>query len=380
MVRVMSALRILHVLSHGEVTRGGAFQALWLARAQREAGHDVHVVFNAEPTEPPHATFAPFAAAGIPLQPFAMANVRELLRFRRRLRELRPDVVHVHRDTALLFVWFASVGMDLPALVSQRGTTHAFTSPLVRRVHRSPRVHRIIAVAQAVKDALVGFGVDAAKIDVVYGSFDVDRFGPSAGDRTRVRSELGIDASTLLVVQVGHLNRKKAPRTFVRSIAALTKLVPKTVGILVGKGKLRGPCEELAAELGLGERMRLLGFRRDIQDVYAAADVVVCSSTDSEGLTGVLREALAMERPVVATAVDGNPELVRPGETGSLVPPRDPDAMAHAIAELAADPEKAAAMARAGRQLVLSLMHPDVRVARTEAVYRAVLAARRRDA
>lgn len=378
MVRVMTALRILHVLSHGEVTRGGAFQALWLARAQRDAGHDVHIVFNAEPRAPVHPSFAPFVAAGLPHEPFAMGKTRELLRFRRRLRALAPDVVHVHRDTALLFVWLASTGMKLPALISQRGTTHAFTSPLIRRVHRSPRVHRIVAVAAAVKDALVGFGVDARKIEVVYGSFDVERFTPTAGDRARVRAELGIGDSTALVVQVGHLNRKKAPRTFVRSIAAATKLLPDVVGVLVGKGKLRERCEELAAELELGDRLRLLGFRRDIQDLYAAADVVVNSSTDSEGLTGVLREALAMERPVVATAVDGNPELVRPGETGLLVPPRDPEAMARAIAELVRDPVRAATMARAGRALVLSLMHPDVRVRRTEAVYRSVLDARPR--
>lgn len=374
----MSALRILHVLSHGEVTRGGAFQALWLARAQHAAGHAVRVVFNGDPHAPPHPTFAPFASSGLALEPFAMASTREALRFRRFLRTVAPDVVHVHRDTALLFVWFASFGIRMPALIAQRGTTHAFTSPLVRRVHRSPRVHRIIAVANAVKDALVGFGVDARKVDVVYGSFDVDRFEPAAGDRARVRAELGLDEATPLVVQVGHLNRKKAPRTFVRTIGALTRLHASAVGALVGKGKLRGRCEELAAELKLGDRLRLLGFRRDVQDIYAAADVVVNSSTDSEGLTGVLREALAMERPVVATAVDGNPELVQDGLTGLLVPPRDPDAMAAAIARLLDDRDRAAAMAKAGRALVLSLMHPDVRVARTEAVYRAVLAERAR--
>ncbi|MCC7172501.1 MAG: glycosyltransferase family 4 protein [Planctomycetes bacterium] len=374
----MTALRILHVLSHGEVTRGGAFQALWLARAQRETGHDVCVVVNAARDAKPHVSFEPFLAAGLAPEPFAMGKATELLRFRRFLRALRPDVIHAHRDTALLFTWFASTGMDLPAFVSQRGTTHAFTSPLVRMVHRSPRVHRIVAVAQAVKDALIDFGVDARKIEVVYGSFDVERFTPTAGDRERVRTELGLDAATALVVQVGHLNRKKAPRTFVRTIHALTKLEPDVVGVLVGKGKLRKRCEELAAELGLGDRLRLLGFRRDVQDLYAAADVVVNSSTDSEGLTGVLREALAMGRPVVATAVDGNPELVRPGVTGLLVPPRDPGAMADAIAQLVQDRDRAATMARAGRELVLSLMHPDVRVAHTEAVYRSVLDARAR--
>ncbi|MBK6939785.1 MAG: glycosyltransferase family 4 protein [Planctomycetes bacterium] len=374
----MTALRILHVLSHGEVTRGGAFQALWLARAQRETGHDVCVVVNAARDAKPHVSFEPFLAAGLAPEPFAMGKATELLRFRRFLRALRPDVIHAHRDTALLFTWFASTGMDLPAFVSQRGTTHAFTSPLVRMVHRSPRVHRIVAVAQAVKDALIDFGVDARKIEVVYGSFDVERFTPTAGDRERVRTELGLDAATALVVQVGHLNRKKAPRTFVRTIHALTKLEPDVVGVLVGKGKLRKRCEELAAELGLGDRLRLLGFRRDVQDLYAAADVVVNSSTDSEGLTGVLREALAMGRPVVATAVDGNPELVRPGVTGLLVPPRDPGAMADAIAQLVQDRDRAATMARAGRELVLSLMHPDVRVAHTEAVYRSVLDVRAR--
>lgn len=372
----MSTLRIVHALSHSMVTRGGAVQALLLARAQRELGHHVEVVTQSPPDESLHPTFDPWVAEGIPIRPFGMKTLGETLRYRAWLKRLRPDVVHAHRDDALLFTYFATLLRDVPAFVSQRGTTHFLASRTSAFVHRSPRVHRIIAVAQAVKDVLVGFGVDGRKIEVIYGSFDVDRFDPARLDRSKVRRELGLSDDQKLVVQVGQLHRKKAPHLFVQAAAEVLKRRPECVFALVGEGDKHAKCEKWIARLGLEGKVRMLGFRRDVPDVYAAADVAVNSSLGDEGLTGAIREALALEKPVVATRVDGNPEVVRPGETGILVERKDVGAMAQGILDLLDHPERARAFGAAGRRLILERMHPKVRVARTEAVYRAVLAER----
>ncbi|MBI4880751.1 MAG: glycosyltransferase family 4 protein [Planctomycetes bacterium] len=372
----MGPLTVVHVLTHENATRGGAIQALLLAQAQKAAGHAVEVVCNAAPGLPLDPTFERWTDGGLSLRPCVMFRGKEILKFRRFLAEVGPDVVHVHRDTALVFTYLATLLAAPPAFISQRGTTHPFRTRTAAFVHHSPRVHRIIAVAQAVKDTLAGFGVDPRRVEVVYGSFDVDRFDPATARRDRVRRELGLTDEQRLVLQVGELHPKKAPVTFVETAAKLAARRPEVVCALAGKGKLWDTCRARIAESGSGGRILMLGFRSDIADVFAAADVVVNSSTGHEGLTGAVREALALAKPLAATWVDGNPEAVRHEETGLLVPPRDPDAMVAAVCRLLDHPDWARTLGLAGRELIVRHMHPAVRVRRTEEVYRQVLAER----
>ncbi len=373
----MGSLRVIHVLTHENATRGGAIQALLLARAQQADGHRVEVVCNSLPQKPLDHTFTRWTEDGLAIRPFSMVRVREVFRFRRLLAEIRPDVVHVHRDEALMFAYLATLLAAPPAFICQRGTTHPFRTRFAAFAHRSPRVDRVIAVAHAVKDALARYGVDPRRVEVVYGSFDVDRFDPATAGRERVRRELGLGAEQRLVLQVGELHPKKAPVTFVETAAKLAARRPEVVCALAGKGRLWDTCRARIAESGCPARIHMLGFRSDIADVFAAADVVVNSSTGNEGLTGAVREALVMAKPLAATSVDGNPEVVRHEETGLLVPPRDPDAMVAAVCRLLDQPEWARQLGRAGRELILRTMHPAVRVRRTEEIYRAVLAERR---
>ncbi len=378
----MRRLKILHVLTHYDVTRGGAIQALLLATAQRAQGHDVQVASNMRHRDQPlHPTFEPWIKTGLSVERYQMMDPfglwcppSEILRFRRDLARLRPDVIHVHRDSALLFTCLATMFRDVPAVIAQRGTTMTFNSRPVAMAFKSRRVHRVIAVAGAVKESLVSQGVPADKVSVVYGSFDVDRFDPARADRQKLRAELGLRPEQPLVVMVGELNHKKSPSTYIAACARLIATRDDVVCVHVGDGKKgRRKRYQAQAAKSCGGRFRFLGWRRDIPDVYAAADIAVNSSTSGEGLTGAIREALAMECAVVATAVDGNPEVVRHDETGLLVPHSNPDAMAAAIATLLDRPQRARELGRAGRRLVVSTMHPDVRVARVEEVYREVL-------
>lgn len=369
----MAPLRILHVLTHDRVKRGGAIQALLLADHQRREGMAVSVVANENRDEPLHPTFRPWVERGLPVTALPLDRPSSLLRFRGLVRRFRPDVVHAHREIAGAFVAAARHVVPFPAAVVQRGTTHPFRNRIHRWGHTSRRIDRIIAVAQAVKDAMVRQGVDPAKIDVVYGSCDLDRFDPARTVGTRLREELGLAPGQPLVVQVGALHPKKSPEVFVEAAAHVLSERPDAVFALVGDGKRRQKVERRIESLGLEGRVRLLGFRSDIPEVYAACDVAVNCSSRHEGLTGALREALAMECPVVATATDGNPELVRHGETGLLVPVGDARRLADAVLELLEDRERARRLGRRGRELVRRLMHPDVRLARTLEVYERAL-------
>ncbi len=368
-------VKIVHVLTHEQVTRGGAIQAMLLARMQLEQGHDVRVVCNHRPDVPLHSSFARWAGDVLPLHPYRMKGFGEMRRFRRFLREHRPDVIHCHRNTALEFAWLSTLlWPGAPVIVSQRGTTREFQSRFIAFIHRSRRVRRVIAVAEAVKDVLVSERMDPGRVRVVYGSCDLDRFDPDRVRGGSLRADLGIPAGRRIVVQVGELNQKKAPDDFVRAAAAVLKRRDDCDFVLVGEGKLEKRCRRVRAELGVEEHVHLAGYRTDVPEVYASADVATCTSVENEGLTGAVREALAMARPVVATRVSGNPEVVRDGESGLLVPPSDPRATADAIERLLDDRDLAESFGRRGREIVLELMHPNVRRERTEAVYREAIA------
>jgi glycosyltransferase involved in cell wall biosynthesis len=378
-------LRIVHVLSHTDATRGGAIQALLLAREQQRAGHHVTVIANSKSRRrEAHATFKPWSDAGLDFRMLPMGapqrvwmSPRGVMRMRAMLKSIPHDVIHVHRDRALLYVLAATAGMEPPALISQRGTTRRFRHVVIAIAHRSPCVHRIIAVAQAVKDALVEQNVDAAKVDVVYGSFDVDRFDPQRIDRAAARKALRIAADQFVLLALGELNPRKDPATYIDAFARVMAQHPHVVALHAGdaKAERRAEYERLANER-CGDRMRFLGWRSDVPELLAAADVVVNASVGDEGLTGTVREALAMAKPVVCTQTDGNPELVTDEVTGILVPRRKPGVMAEAIVRLMNDPALRERLGTAGRERVLERMTLAVRAPRVEQIYREVLASR----
>lgn len=376
-------LRIVHVLSHTDATRGGAIQALSLAREQRRAGHDVLVIANNRTNKKSiHSTFHAWISDQLPFRFIAMGASqrvmlapRSVLRLRRMLLEWNPDVVHVHRDRALLYTLAASIGMKRWVLISQRGTTRRFRHWLIARAHRSRRLAQIIAVAQAVKESLVEQGVDSEKVRVIYGSIDVDRFNPDRVDGRSVRAELKVRDGTLVVAALGELNPRKDPETYIEAFARVMKGRDDVLFIHAGDAKTDR--REIFTRLGeerCGDRLRFLGWRADVPALLAAADVVVNTSVADEGLTGVVREALAMGRAVICTRTDGNPELVVDGVTGILVLPRNPDLLAARILELLANPALRSRLGAAGRARVLASMTLQIRAQQVELAYRNALA------
>ena len=173
---------------------------------------------------------------------------------------------------------------------------------------------------------------------------------------------------------VGRLTPQKAPLAFVALIARLRRTRPDVHGVIAGDGPLRAEVERAVDAHGLGAWCRVLGARDDVAAVLAALDVFVLTSV-SEGFPFVVLEAMALERPVVATAVNGVPEIVEPGVTGVLVERADGEALARAVLDTLADAERARAMGRAGRRRVQTCFTASRMVAETEAFYRDLLRA-----
>jgi glycosyltransferase involved in cell wall biosynthesis len=368
-------LSILMVDSHGSVERGGAVQCASLARALARRGHRVTCIFDGTPNQPLQGFwFQSLQSEAQNPDACALQSPAAMLRLRRLLAGERPDIIHTHKNRALFFVYFATLGMRRPVWAANRGTVYPLSqSPLAYFIHRR-HVARILAVADAVRDALVADGIAGERVEVVYGSFEPGRFDPELSGEG-MRRAWQAPACSPLVGLIGSLNTpKKGHPVLLEAAALLKEKHPDLRFVLVGEGD-PGALQTMASSLGVSDRLIFAGFTEDVPAALAAMDIVVCASLRGEGLTGALREALAMARPVISSDVAGNGELVIDNRTGLLVPPGDPAALADAIDRLLSDGKLARECAARGRELVLELCTEEKRAARVERIYRELLSA-----
>jgi glycosyltransferase involved in cell wall biosynthesis len=230
-------------------------------------------------------------------------------------------------------------------------------------------VDRVIAVSEAARAFLIsGKGYDPRKIVVVPNGRDLSVFRPGAGGQA-VRKQLGIDRATPLIGVIGRLEEQKGHVYMLDAWPSVLAEFPDARLLLVGDGSLRGALERRAQDLGIAGSVLFAGFRSDVPRVLDALDVLALPSL-YEGMPLTAIEASAMAKPVVATAVDGTPEVVREGRTGRLVPPRDVAALSRALRSVLRDPVIAQRMGSAGRDLVFNRFDLTRQVDATARVYR----------
>ena len=370
-------LKILLIDSHAKIERGGAIQCARLASALAERGHQVTCLFDAgKGRSVEGAEWDRMASAGVRILRTRLSNPIAMRSFRRTLAELAPDIVHTHNNRALYFLAGATFNRRNFGWVANRGTEYSLLrEPPAWAIHRY-WVDRIIPVADAVKRRLVRDGIPEDKLYTIFGSFDAGRFNPAATSGAAMRAALGVPADAPLVgMAASFKSSKKGQADFLRAAEKVLEAHPETYFVLAGDGS-PARALALASRLGIGERVRFPGVVGDMPAALTAMDIAVCASRRGEGLTGSLREALAMGRPVVTTDVAGNRELVRHGETGLVCPGRDPAALAAAILRLLSDRPEAARLGSAGRRLVLAQCTDEFRAARVEQVYRELVAER----
>ena len=179
------------------------------------------------------------------------------------------------------------------------------------------------------------------------------------------RRELGCPANACVILSVARLVAEKDHATLLAAFRQLAERDPQVRLWLAGDGPLRATLTAQVERWGLAERVVFLGFRADVPRLLAGSDLLAITSL-REGLPNVALEAMAARRPVVATAVAGTPELVKDGETGLLVPPGAPAALAGALASLAADPVRRHQMGERGRRRVEQWFEESVALDRWE--------------
>jgi sugar transferase (PEP-CTERM/EpsH1 system associated) len=300
----------------------------------------------------------------------------------RLLRQLRPDIVHT-RNLATLETQLTATAAGVRARVHGE---HGWdvgdadgTNPRNRRLRRlvRPLVNQYIGLSRHQMGYLAEqIGVPHARLNQIYNGVDTGRFHPPAsGDARRALLPLNFASSNaippapvpsqpLIIGAVMRMQAVKAPLELARAFVHLRDLLPETFArlrlLLVGDGPLREAAAAILAEAGVAEQAWLPGARDDVPELMRAMDLFVVPSL-AEGICNTILEAMATGLPVIATEVGGNPDLVQPGVTGSLVPAADPEALAAALADYVSDPERCqregqAARARAERDFSLAAM------------------------
>jgi glycosyltransferase involved in cell wall biosynthesis len=254
----------------------------------------------------------------------------------------RSFVVHTHSSKAGILGRFAARAARVPVIVHTihgfgffEGQAEAVKRAFIAAERAAARVtDGFISVsraslAEAHARKIVGPRQTAR---VIRSGFDLEPFfaAASAERRAAARAVLGLATSDEVIVAIANMKPQKDPLALVAAFAEVARERPRALCLFAGDGELRPAVSQAISSHGLEQRFRLLGWRTDIPELLAAADVVALSSI-FEGLPRSAVQAVAARRPFVGTRVDGTPEIIRDGRNGFLVPPRDPAALARAL-------------------------------------------------
>ncbi|MGE0191262.1 MAG: glycosyltransferase [Planctomycetota bacterium] len=354
--------RVVHV-DRQRAWTGQMGRLLRVAAGTRDRGHDVRII---APAESPLAERAP--ELGLRFLPLAFRGWRTwpaALALARHLRAEPADVLHAHGGRDHQVAWVARRLARVPFLVrTKHNHTPLKGGALGRRVYAS--TDRVVAVSDFTRELLLRDGIPDAKIRVVKTAFDLERVAPRPKD-AEVQAELGLTDEHVVFGNVSRLAEEKGIEELLRAAALLRRQPGGERMRVVLAGNTPELWTSLVEELGLGDVVHLLPYRKDVRPLVSVFDVFVMPSRE-EALGTSLIEALAMGKAAIGARVGGIPETLVPG-TGLLVPARDPQALAGAMGELLVDPERRAALAQAGREHVVRTYSLERLVGGTLSIY-----------
>ncbi|HMC82723.1 MAG TPA: glycosyltransferase [Candidatus Polarisedimenticolia bacterium] len=369
----MTSWNLLHINTERD-WRGGEYQTLLLAQGLRARGHRCWLA----------------APGGSPLEGRALEMGLEVLSFScrgefdlkaiRRLAHLldahSPRLLHYHTSHAITLGSLASLWAGRRLAVASRRVSFPLSRNPLARLKYTWRVDRVIAVSEAIRDALLSAGVPGERVAVIPSAVDLERLRATA-DRPAGRRDLGIGEGEFLVGALGHLAPHKGHAVLVEAARRVVAREPKFRFVLTGKGEEEADLRRQIEAAGLSSVFRLTGFRKEVAAILSALDVLAFPSLSGEGSPAVLKEAMACGVAVVASDISGVGEIIQTGREGLLVPSGDPEALAEALLRLARDRELRVECARRGRERSLDFSVTSL-VDRTEALYQDLMEAGRR--
>ncbi len=288
-------------------------------------------------------------AAGIEVKICVMKKSYDIFavrKIKRLIQDENIDIINTHsgRDTMLAGIAGRLSGRK-PAVVR----TRHLALPITSKFTYNYLAHRIVTVSEYVRNYLISEDIPSSKISAVHTCVDLDGFNPDKAKDT-LRKELGLDADTPLVGMVAILRRKKGHHILLEAIPYILKEVPGTVFVLAGNGPQEENIINRLKELGLSDKVFMLGLRNDVPDILKSIDVFVLP-TLQEALGTSFIEAMAMGKPVIGSDVGGVGELIQDGKNGYLVKPDDPSDLTGAIIKVLKSDDRGKMMGIKGREI-----------------------------
>jgi glycosyltransferase involved in cell wall biosynthesis len=305
---------------------------------------------------------------------------RELIRA---MREFKPDVVHTHSAKGGLLGRAAAWKLKVPAVIHtvHGAPFHPYQPWLVRKFFAAcerwaaKRCHRMVCVADAMTELMVGEGVaPREKFTTVYSGMDVEPFLHAAEHRSKIRSELNLPQDAIVIGKIARLFHLKGHEYVIEAASEVVRCHPKVMFLFVGDGILRGELELAIRAKGLQEHFCFAGLvpPQRIPEYLGAMDILVHTSL-REGLARALPQALISGIPVVSFDVDGAREVVLSGQTGFLLPPKDVAGVGRGLRELVLDEGLRKKCGETGREMFTDRFRHQKMTADLRQIYAEVL-------
>lgn len=345
--------------------RGGQNQALLTVLGLRAIGHRTVLVAH------PAGELRRRAREGpdlIPLAPRSELDLHAAWRLTRVIKDVQPEIIQAHDPhgvaMASLALAYQGNGLKPQLVASRRVDFHLKTNAFSRWKYR--QVRAFICASDAIRHMLIDQGIEPERAITVHEGIDLAHV--DAAPAANAHEQFWLPHGAPLVGNIGALVPHKGQRYLIDAAALVVREVPDARFLILGEGELKPALEKQIADLALTKHVLLAGFRPDVLSLLKGFDIFVMPSV-TEGLGTSLLDAMACAKPIVASRVGGIPEVVRHGETGLLVPPKDARDLAAAIIRLLLDPALRTRFAQAGLARVREKFSVERMVNETLAVY-----------
>lgn len=369
-------MKIFQILEFNQFNTGSVHQMFQAATGLRERGHEVSILSRPDAVLEAKARENAVAFHAFPFRhQFDVGTIRGL---RALVRRERPDVIHVHKGVAHALALAATWRIPIGAFVVNRGVSFPL-DPWNRGKYRTHRVDRVVTVCRQIKDVIVESGkLPPDKVEVVYAGTDTNTFDPAKWDARSFRREKNIGDDRFVVAQVG-VRDWKGWKELIDSVSDVAPRHPNVHLLLIGcrNDAEKAEVNAYASAAGIAGHVSAIEYRTDMPNVFASCDCVVDASWAGTGITGTVREAMAMEKPVIATDAGGNRELVTSPEVGWLIPMKDRAALTGALLEVIGDRDRSAAIGRSARRHVVAGYSKELRITKLERLYASILSGKR---
>ncbi len=374
---------------HTEASTGWGGQDIRVAVEARQMARRGHKVLLACAPGCPLWREVEKQPAGVQLVPVEFGrklNRQAVQKVRETIRHEKVEIVNTHSSgdgwSGAVAAWLEKrrAPRGLPLCVRTRHLSHGVKKSAANKLLYGPLTDFVITTGEALRETLLrDNGFSPAKVLSVPTGVDTQHFDPARWPRQAFRDEIGAPDGDWVWGLIAMIRRMKGHVVLAEAAAELLQTHPQArfaiVGDIPSQSPVRDEFESRLRELNIASRFHFTGYRDDVANVLAGCDGVVLPSISGEGVPQSLAQALAMQKPVVSTQVGGIGEIVRPGETGWLVPPEDAPSLAAAMRQAMDDTKLAHSFAQSGRQLMLSSYSLEAMTDQVEKLYWRLLAA-----